>query len=123
MNERIKQLRKELGLSQEDFGKQLGVTRGAIVNAELGRASIKPLFISLICTVFNVNEDWLRTGEGDMFEPVSKDDEFHQLLTDIEFSEDDFVKDLLRAYWNLDKNEKAVIRKLINGLNNNNISI
>lgn len=113
MNERIKQLRKKLGMSQDEFGRILGVTRGVIANIELNRAAIKPLFIDLLCTTYNVNEDWLRSGAGDMFAPVSKEQEFHQLLTDIEYSNDDFIKNLLRAYWKLSENERAVIRKLI----------
>ena len=117
MEERIKELRCELGLSQEDFGKRLGVTRGVIANIELRRAAVKPLLIEHICEVFGISEDWLVTGDGEMFAPMSKDEEFHQVLTDIEFSEDEFIKDLLYTYWNLEDNEKAAIRKLISGLN------
>ncbi|WP_462385401.1 helix-turn-helix domain-containing protein [Intestinibacillus massiliensis] len=116
MEERIKELRMHLGLSQEEFGKRVGVTRGVIANIELCRASVKPLLIEHICEVFGVNEDWILSGAGDMFAPMSKDEEFHQIITDIEFSGDETIKDLLRAYWNLDEKEKAVIRKLIDGL-------
>ena len=48
MNERIKKLRKELGLSQDEFGRRLGVTRGAITNIELNKVEPKPLFVDLI---------------------------------------------------------------------------
>ena len=61
MNERIKAVRLALGISQEEFGKRLGVTRGAITNIELNKVEPKPLFVDLICREFNVNEDWLKT--------------------------------------------------------------
>ena len=75
MNERIKELRLKLGLSQDEFGRRLGVTRGAITNIELNKVEPKPLFIDLMCREFHVNESWLRTGEGEMFQPKSRNDE------------------------------------------------
>ena len=68
MFERIRKLRKEyLHLSQEEFGKRLGVSRSVIANIELNmlaRPEQKEPLIKLICKEFNVNEDWLRTGAG-----------------------------------------------------------
>lgn len=68
MFERIRKLRKEqLHLSQEEFGKCLGVSRSVIANIELNtlaRPEQKEPLIKLICKEFNVNEDWLRTGAG-----------------------------------------------------------
>lgn len=72
MNDRIKAVRAALNLSQDEFGKRLGVTRGAITNIELHKVEPKPMMISLICTTFNVNEEWLRTGEGEMFIPLTR---------------------------------------------------
>ena len=71
MNERIRDVRLALGLSQDEFAKRLGFTRGVITNIELKRAEIKPRLISLICQVYNVNEYWLETGNGSMFREVS----------------------------------------------------
>ena len=72
LNDRIKLIRKSLGLTQDEFGKRLGLTRGAITNIELNKTEPKPLLIDLICRIFNVNEDWLRTGEGEMFLPLTR---------------------------------------------------
>lgn len=80
MNERIKKIRIELGLSQEEFGRRLGVTRGAVTNIELNKVEPKPLFIDLICREFNVDENWLRTGEGEMFRQQSRDEEMAALM-------------------------------------------
>lgn len=81
MNERIKKLRQQLGLSQDEFGRRLGVTRGAVTNIELNKVEPKPLFVDLICREFNVNEEWLRTGEGEMFKPKSRNEELFEFVT------------------------------------------
>lgn len=78
MNERIKELRLKLGLSQDEFGRRLGVTRGAITNIELNKVEPKPLFIDLMCREFNVSETWLRTGDGEMFVSRSRSDAIAQ---------------------------------------------
>ena len=67
MNERLKQLREELKLTQQEFADKLGVKRGTIANYEVGRNEPIDAVISLICYKFRVNEDWLRTGKGKMF--------------------------------------------------------
>lgn len=75
MNSRVKAVRLALGLSQDEFGKRLGLTRGAITNIELNKVDVKPNFADLLCSVFNVNGFWLRTGEGEMFMQLSRADE------------------------------------------------
>ena len=69
MKTRIKELRKSFSLSQAAFGKKLGVSRDVINNIEQGRNknNMSDIFIGHICNTFNVNETWLRTGEGEMF--------------------------------------------------------
>ena len=68
MAHRIKDVRKTLKLSQREFGEKLGVSRDVISNVEYGRVRPKELFLRHICKVYNVNEHWLETGEGDMFD-------------------------------------------------------
>lgn len=70
MNERIKELRKCLDMTQEQFASKLGIKRGAIANYEIGRNVPVDSVVSLICSKFSVNEVWLRTGEGEMFAPA-----------------------------------------------------
>lgn len=98
MNERVKLLRKTLGLSGEKFGEILGIKRAAVSKIENGITGLSEQNIKSICREFNVNEDWLRHGEGDMFSPInslSLDD----LATDLEPIE----LDILKAYFTLDK--------------------
>lgn len=70
MNERIKKLRKVLGLTQQEFADKIGMKRNTIANYETDRNEPSNSVISLICKTFNVSEDWLRKGEGEMFNPV-----------------------------------------------------
>lgn len=67
MNERIKKLRMSLGLTQAEFAKRIGVKRNTVATYELGRHTPIDAIATLICREFQVNEEWLRTGEGEMF--------------------------------------------------------
>ena len=67
MNERIKELRKALGLTQAEFAERIGLKRNTVTTYEMGRNEPISSVISLICREFKVNEEWLRTGEGEMF--------------------------------------------------------
>ena len=67
MNTRIKQIREYWELTQEEFGKKIGSARNTIANYENGNRNPSNSVIISICREFNVNEDWLRTGNGEMF--------------------------------------------------------
>lgn len=119
MKDRIKKVRKALKLSQADFGQKVGVKGNTIGNYELGLRAPSDAVIFSICREFGVSEEWLRTGAGGddaMFIKVSKDEEMDFILGQISGSQDETIKRFIRAYWNLEENEKAVIRKLIDSL-------
>lgn len=115
MNERIKKLRKALDLTQREFGERIGVKGNTIAQYEIGRNEPIDAVISLICREFSVSETWLRTGEGEMFQPLSPDDELSQVFSAIAASDDELIKRIIRAYWKLDDREKAAVKKLIDG--------
>ena len=73
MNERLKELRKSLKLSQAAFGAKIGVSRDVINNFENGRVELKDNSIQLICLKFSISENWLRTGEGDMYRKTTSE--------------------------------------------------
>ena len=75
MNNRVRKVRKELGLTLEKFGKRLGVSNPAISKIENGQNNVSEQMIKSICREFNVNETWLRTGEGEMFVDMDTEDE------------------------------------------------
>ena len=81
----------------------------------MGRTDPSAAVISLICREFNVSEAWLRTGEGEPFQPLSPDDELSQVFSAIAASDDELIKRIIRAYWKLDDREKAAVKKLIDG--------
>lgn len=81
MGERLKQLRKALGLTQAEFADRVGVKRNTIAVIENGRTTSNQTIVS-ICRAFNVSEEWLRTGEGEMFAPTfSANDELLLYIT------------------------------------------
>lgn len=74
-NERIRKLRKEiLGLTLDKFSKALGVSRSAISDVESGRNALSNQMVMLIRKVYNVNEEWLRTGDGDVFRNITDEE-------------------------------------------------
>ncbi len=75
MNTRIKNLRKQLGLTQSEFGEKIGLKGNTITNYENNIRTPSDAVIYSICREFNVNEQWLRSGEGDMFLRLSRNDE------------------------------------------------
>lgn len=80
--DRIKSVREALHLSQRAFGEKLGVSRDVIGNIEYGRVQPKKLFLQHMCQQYKVNEHWLETGEGEMFDKASKsDDNFQEALS------------------------------------------
>ena len=80
---RTKELRKALGLTQQEFANRLHITRGAVSNWDLDITSPSDAAISLICREFDVNEDWLRSGEGEMFEQLTEDEDRARFFGDL----------------------------------------
>lgn len=73
MNNRFKEIREKLGFSQEKFGEIIGLSKSGISNIESGQRNVTDKHIKLLCSELNINPDWLRTGEGEMF---NESDEF-----------------------------------------------
>ena len=80
MHTRIKALRNALGLNQTDFGAAVGVKQTTVAGYENGTRTPIDAVVSAICREFNVNETWLRTGEGEMFRPRSRNEELFEFL-------------------------------------------
>jgi transcriptional regulator with XRE-family HTH domain len=93
LNNRIKEVRKKIGLSQEEFGKRLSITKASISRIESGINNPSDQTIKLICSEFNVNEEWLRTGAGgqdNMF--LSEDVKYIQNIGKLGTEKNDFKK-------------------------------
>lgn len=119
MKDRIKALRKELGLTQEKFSERLSIKRNTIAKYETGRNEPIDAVISLICKEFDVNEEWLRTGKGgpdNMFKKTSKDDEFNRVAKMICQDRDNDVMNAVIEYWKLDSSSKQAIWNFVHKL-------
>ena len=90
--DRLKELRKELKLSQDGYAKKLNIGRSSIANYESGAREPISSVIALICKTWNVNESWLRNGEGKMFVEVSRNDELQKLIENSMKDEDGEIK-------------------------------
>lgn len=97
MKDRLKELRKKLGLTQKKFAEKLGISRNNIASYETGKSNPGSSIIQLICRVYNVNETWLRTGEGEMFTAADSN----------------LIDNLVKKY-DLDQLEAAIVTEYIN---------
>lgn len=114
MNERMKQLRKTLGLTQQDFADRLGIKRGAIANYEIGRNEPIDAVVSLICREFDINEDWLRTGEGEMFLTLDRDDQIARWAGTVLRDEGDtFKKRFVAALSQLEERDWVALEQFL----------
>lgn len=118
MNKRIKEIRKELNLTQEEFGKKIDLGRGGITSIEVGNVNLTERNIKKICKVFNVNEDWLRTGNGKMFNTLEEDKELLNFVINILAEKNEFVKNTFLTLARLDESEWTVVEKIIKSLKN-----
>ena len=116
MIERIIKIREEKKLSQEKFAEKLGLSRNFINQVENGKKNISDRTISDICRLFNVNEGWLRTGNGEQY--FQPDDKLSTYIADIITGDEKFIKDLISAYMELDDISKAALRKLADSMLN-----
>ena len=100
MSVRVKDVREALHLSQREFGEKLGVSRDVISNIEYGRVQPKDLLLRHMCELYNVNEHWLRTGEGEMFvetlEETVKFDEALKIFKDLRPEFQDYALQQIR---------------------------
>ena len=98
MNKRIKELREALGLSQEEFGKSLELTRNYISLIENEQRNMSSQSIKVMCSMYNVNEEWLRTGSGEMFKSRTKEQEIGAFFNEtMELDDENFQKKLISA--------------------------
>lgn len=110
MNERIKELRKALNLTMEKFGERVGVTRSAMSNIENGNRNLTEQMLRSICREFSVNEEWLRTGEGEMF-VISRNDYIEMVSRS--YGLDKIDEAIITAYMALDPQKRAIIKEYI----------
>lgn len=117
MKDRIKKIRKELDLTQQKLADQLGIQRNTIAMYEMGRTLPSDAIIRSICREFDVNEEWLRTGKGEMFIEMSKDEQISTFIGDmLKDEEDSFKRRLISGLCGLDDDGWDVLEQFIDSI-------
>lgn len=111
MKDRIKKIRKDAGLTQEKFADRLGLKRNTIATYETGKSEPMDNIIISMCREFNVNEEWLRTGNGEVYDTASTDD-FMEIATRIDIK-DKKARQAIMDYWNLSDADKELFWNFI----------
>lgn len=115
-NERVKELRKALGLTQEKFGERVGLKKSAISQIESGVNGVTDQLRLAVFREFNVNEDWLRTGEGSMFVEPDEDEEIARFVGDVLSGQPDFRRRLISVLSRMTPDEWALLEAKIREL-------
>lgn len=110
-NERVKEIRKTLGLTLEKFGERIGVTRGSMSNIENGNRNLTEQMTKSICREFSVDYMWLTAGEGEMF--IDTDDDFIERIDRIMAGEDEARKNLFKFMLELSDDDIAALDRLM----------
>lgn len=110
-NERVKEIRKTLGLTLEKFGDRLGLKKNAISQIETGKNSLTEQNAKAICREFGVDYIWLTTGDGEMF--VETDDNIAEVIDRIMVGENEFHKNLFKTFARLDEDELLALEHVI----------
>ena len=114
MGERVRELRKTLGLSGEKFGEKIGLKRNSLSQIETGKNNLSEQSILAICREFNVNEEWLRYGTGEIFKDMTLDEEIISFIGEIQWdASSTFKKRFISAIAKLSDEEWKVLEKII----------
>ena len=110
MNARIKELRKQLGMTQAEFGERVGLKQTSVAGYETGARTPSDAIVLSVCKEFNVNEYWLRTGEGDMFREKTRKEEMAEYAAKLVGGElDPFQTALIGVLATLDAEQIALL--------------
>lgn len=114
--ERVNEVRKRAQLTMDQFGERLGVTKTAVSYVVNGKRSLTEQMLKSICREFDVNENWLRTGEGDMPRKLSEEEEIATLVSDVleEGKDNPFygiILEIIRTYNELSPASQTVLRE------------
>ena len=110
--EKVKLIRKEKNMTLEQFGKKVGVTKQTISRIENGINALTEQMILSICREFNVNEDWLRTGEGEMFIELDKENQLMIWAANaLKDESDSFKKRFVKMLMELDESDWETLEK------------
>ena len=112
VGERIRAVRRALDLTQTEFGRRIGMKQNTIALIEGGR-NTSDQTLKAICREFNVSEDWLRTGEGEMFVPKSRDEELAEFFGNVQgIGPESFKRRFVAMLSRLDEEEWTLLERM-----------
>lgn len=118
--DRIKELRRALDLTQDEFGGRMGITKSSISTMESGRSNPSEQTLRSMCREFGASYLWLTTGEGPMFENGNDDAALHVMVDRIMASENERVKQIFKNLGDFTEDDwrqvNAVLDKLLAGV-------
>lgn len=100
MVKRVKDIRKSLGLNQTEFAKHLGLTQTAYSMIENGNRPLSDKYIKVICSEFGVNENWIRTGSGEIFSTSPYEKEFMNIFENLTTESQDYLLKMAKGLLN-----------------------
>lgn len=109
--ERIREVRKTLGLTLEKFGEKIGMKKNSVSQLENGKNSVTEQVVKAICREYNVDYMWLTTGDGEMF--IDTDDDFIERIDRIMVGEDEARKNLFKFMLELSDEDIAALDRLM----------
>ena len=109
--ERVREVRKNLGLTLEKFGDKIGMKKNSVSQIENGKNNVTDANIKAICREFNVDYIWLTTGEGEMF--VDSDDDFTEKIDRIMAGENDARKNMIKTLANASDDDIQTFDRLV----------
>lgn len=112
--QRFKELRKALDIKQGDFAKELAISQGHASDIENGRKAVSNRIIEILSLKYSVNEEWLRTGNGDMFVPMTRSETIAKFAGELLKEEESFKKRLISALAKLDEKQWEVLESIVN---------
>ena len=119
MDERLKKLRKKLDLTQRKFAEKLHIKQNTVATYEMGRIIPSDSVVAGICREFNVNEEWLRTGTGEMFIEETPDEEFMRMAKAVAAGDtraDRMIRKTLMCFYEMDDLGKETLMNFIQNL-------
>lgn len=113
IGERIKDARKQKGLTQAALAEKVTLKRNTIANYEIGIIEPSARSLSDIADVLGLNEEWLKTGNGDMYKKLGPDEELDLIFQKVLAGEDPTIKAIIKVYWSMPDDAKQLLRQAI----------
>lgn len=112
MKDRFKEARKAKKLTQAQLAEAMHISKSAVEAYEYGRAEISDRVIADTCRILGINEDWLRTGSGEMFRAIGREEEIAMIVQQLYVEDDPFRRKLIRLISDLTPDQVETLKEI-----------